>query len=128
MNLNHVMIYVRDVPRALEFYVGVLGLTPIEVYPEGYARLRFPEGDATLALHSPEPGRSLNAAGIRIYFEVEDLDERCAELVKQGVVFKQMPADKPWGWRHAYLLDPDGHEVSLYWAGEKRLEANARSF
>jgi len=25
-----------------------------------------------------------------------------------------------WGWRHAYLNDPDGHEVSLYWAGEMR--------
>jgi hypothetical protein len=26
----------------------------------------------------------------------------------------------PWGWEHAYLNDPDGHEVSLYWAGDKR--------
>jgi hypothetical protein len=28
----------------------------------------------------------------------------------------------PWGWKHAYLDDPDGHEVSLYWAGAKRLK------
>jgi hypothetical protein len=28
----------------------------------------------------------------------------------------------PWGWRHAYLDDPDGHEVSLYWAGRKRFQ------
>jgi len=27
----------------------------------------------------------------------------------------------PWGWRHAYLNDPDGHEISLYWAGENRM-------
>ena len=27
-----------------------------------------------------------------------------------------MPKDMPWGWRHAYLNDPDGHEISLYWA------------
>jgi hypothetical protein len=26
------------------------------------------------------------------------------------------------GWKHAYLDDPDGHEVSLYWAGAKRLK------
>ena len=28
----------------------------------------------------------------------------------------------PWGWRHAYLNDPDGHEISLYWAGENRMQ------
>jgi hypothetical protein len=26
----------------------------------------------------------------------------------------------PWGWQHAYLRDPDGHQLSLYWAGPKR--------
>jgi hypothetical protein len=26
------------------------------------------------------------------------------------------------GWTHAYLNDPDGHEVSLYSAGQKRLK------
>lgn len=25
-------------------------------------------------------------------------------------------------WRHAYLAEPDGHELSLYWAGDKRLK------
>jgi len=24
--------------------------------------------------------------------------------------------------RHAYLNDPDGHEISLYWAGENRMK------
>ena len=28
----------------------------------------------------------------------------------------------PWGWRHAYLNDPDGHEISLCWAGENRMK------
>jgi hypothetical protein len=31
----------------------------------------------------------------------------------------------PWGWKHAYLDDPDGHELSLYWAGKKRLQKPA---
>jgi hypothetical protein len=31
----------------------------------------------------------------------------------------------PWGWKHAYLDDPDGHEVSLYWAGAKRFKKTA---
>ncbi|MBV9087858.1 MAG: hypothetical protein JO187_01255 [Acidobacteria bacterium] len=33
-----------------------------------------------------------------------------------------MPRMMPWGWRHAYLNDPDEHELSLYWAGENRMK------
>jgi hypothetical protein len=29
---------------------------------------------------------------------------------------KALPEVMPWGWKHAYLDDPDGHEVSLDWA------------
>lgn len=121
MELNHVMVYTRDVGRALDFYVNALGLTVIESVPPGYARLKFPCGTATLALHAVEPGGTVDADGIRLYFEVETLDLLCAELEARGIVLKQKPQDMPWGWRHAYLDDPDGHEVSLYWAGEKRL-------
>jgi hypothetical protein len=34
----------------------------------------------------------------------------------------KLPRMMPWGWRHAYLNDPDGHEISLYWAGENRMK------
>jgi catechol 2,3-dioxygenase-like lactoylglutathione lyase family enzyme len=60
--------------------------------------------------------------GLRLYFEIRQLDALCAHLAAQGVPFLQMPKDMPWGWRHAYLRDPDGHELSLYWAGQKRFK------
>lgn len=97
----------------------------IEAFPGGYARLRCPEGNGTLALHSTaEDNRDPRADGIRLYFEVKDLDAFCEKLAARGVKFDQMPQDMPWGWRHAYLHDPEGHEISLYWAGEKRLRAS----
>jgi catechol 2,3-dioxygenase-like lactoylglutathione lyase family enzyme len=122
MDLNHVMVYTRDVQRSLDFYATALGLTVIESIPQGgYARLKLPSGSATLALHAVEPGNAADAPGIRLYFEVPNLDAFCAELESRGVALKQKPADMPWGWRHAYIDDPDGHEISLYSAGEKRL-------
>lgn len=60
--------------------------------------------------------------GIRLYFEVKDLDQLCRKLASEGVTIDQMPENMPWGWRHAYLRDPDGHELSLCWAGEKRFQ------
>jgi uncharacterized glyoxalase superfamily protein PhnB len=86
-----------------------------------YARLKAAQGDGTLALHMVEPGKTLPPGdGIRLYFEVKELDKFCGRLQAAGVKFSQMPKLMPWGWRHAYLDDPDGHEVSLYWAGAKR--------
>ena len=125
LNFNHAMVYVADVGRALEFYEGLLGLIRIEGSPEfGYARLRFPQGEATLALHLAEKGREIGCGGIRLYFEVAELDEFCEGLVTKGVQFRQLPRHMPWGWRHAYLNDPDGHEISLFAAGEKRFRAS----
>jgi uncharacterized glyoxalase superfamily protein PhnB len=75
-----------------------------------------------MALHLVDPGQQMNARteGVRLYFEVKALDALCAALEEKGIKFDQMPKDMPWGWRHAYLHDPDGHEVSLYWAGKAR--------
>jgi catechol 2,3-dioxygenase-like lactoylglutathione lyase family enzyme len=125
LTFNHAMIYSRDVGQALGFYRDLLGFRVIEEmeYHERavYARLRPPKGTSTIAIHLLEPGASLSANdAIRLYFEVKDLKKFCASLEKSGVRFSQLPKQMPWGWEHAYLNDPDGHEVSLYWAGNKR--------
>jgi catechol 2,3-dioxygenase-like lactoylglutathione lyase family enzyme len=125
LTFNHAMIYAKDVERALGFYRDLLGFKLIEDFRyEGtavYARLRAPGGDGTIALHQAGPGASLVSDGVRLYFEVRDLDDFCHKLMQKGFYITQMPRMMEWGWRHAYLNDPDGHEISLYWAGEKRM-------
>lgn len=124
LTFNHAMIYVKDVARALGFYHDLMGFKLIEDFRhEGksvYARLRAPGGDGTIALHLAGPGASLVSEGVRLYFEVRELDDFCRKLMAKGFYITQMPRMMPWGWRHAYLNDPDGHEISLYWAGENR--------
>lgn len=118
LDFNHAMIYTRDVSRSLPFYRDLLGFTLVDDFEwEGrpvYARLKAPRGEGTIALHALEPGKDLGIGGIRLYFETTDLDTLCARLESAGVVLKQKPTKMPWGWTHAYLDDPDGHEVSLY--------------
>jgi len=124
LTFNHAMIYVKDVARAMGFYRDLMGFKLIEDFRyEGtpvYARLRAPGGDGTIALHQAGPGASLVSDGVRLYFEVRDLDDFCRKLMQKGFYITQLPRMMPWGWRHAYLNDPDGHEISLYWAGEMR--------
>jgi len=126
LTFNHAMIYAKDVERAMRFYRDLMGFKLIEDFRyEGtpvYARLRAPGGDGTIALHQAGPGASLASEGVRLYFEVRDLDDFCRKLMQKGFYITQMPRMMPWGWRHAYLNDPDGHEISLYWAGENRMK------
>jgi catechol 2,3-dioxygenase-like lactoylglutathione lyase family enzyme len=126
LTFNHAMIYLKDVGRGIDFYREWLGFKVIEDFRhEGrsvYARLRAPGGDGTLALHQAGPGASVASDGVRLYFEVRDLDDFCHKLRKRGFYFTQLPQVMPWGWRHAYLNDPEGHEISLYWAGDLRMK------
>jgi catechol 2,3-dioxygenase-like lactoylglutathione lyase family enzyme len=126
LTFNHAMIYVKDVERGMRFYRDLMGFKLIEDFRyDGtpvYARLRAPGGDGTIALHQAGAGASLASEGVRLYFEVRDLDDFCRKLLQKGFYITQMPRMMPWGWRHAYLNDPDGHEISLYWAGENRMK------
>jgi catechol 2,3-dioxygenase-like lactoylglutathione lyase family enzyme len=126
LTFNHAMIYVKDVERGFRFYRDLLGFKLIEDFRyEGtpvYARMRAPGGDGTIALHQAGPDVSVSSDGVRLYFEVPDLDGFCRKLQQKGFYITQMPRMMPWGWRHAYVNDPDGHEISLYWAGENRMK------
>jgi catechol 2,3-dioxygenase-like lactoylglutathione lyase family enzyme len=126
LTFNHAMIYVKDVERGLRFYRDLLGFKLIEDFRyEGrpvYARMRAPGGDGTIALHEAGPDVSVSSDGVRLYFEVGDLGDFCNKLQQKGFYITQLPRMMPWGWRHAYVNDPDGHEISLYSAGENRMK------
>ena len=123
---NHAMVYSKDVKRALGFYRDLLGFKVVDEFQHDgillYARLRAPGGDGTIALHLAGPGTSITSDGVRMYFEIRDVDNFCHKLQAKGLYIPQMPRMMPWGWRHVYINDPDGHEISLYWAGEGRMQ------
>ncbi len=122
INFNHTIVNVTNVKKSTKFYQTLLGLKLIEEAP-GYARLTSPNKTFTIGIHELEKGMKLPFnEGIRIYYEVGDLDNYCRKLSEKGINFTQPPKDMPWGWRHAYINDPDNHEISLYFAGNKRFE------
>jgi catechol 2,3-dioxygenase-like lactoylglutathione lyase family enzyme len=127
LEFNHGMLYAKDVAASVHFYVDLLGFRLVDEFRhEGmlvYARLRSPRGNNTIAIHMLEPGKVLpDYEGVRLYFEVKNLPGFCKKLEAAGVTLDAQPKMMPWGWMHAYVSDPDGHELSLYWAGSKRLK------
>ncbi len=120
MNLNQVTVEVADIARSRAFYER-LGLTLI-VLTDHYARFVCPtrpgETGATLSIHLAPV---VTPGGTGLYFECDDLDARIEALKAAGVVFDSGPVDQRWLWREAWLRDPDGHRLCLYFAGETRI-------
>jgi len=114
MKLNQVTVPATDLARSIAFY-QTLGLRLI-VKADHYARFEIGGGESTFSLHLGEPAGN----GPSLYFECGDLDARVATLKAEGIVFESGPADQSWLWREAWLRDPAGNRLCLYFAGENR--------
>jgi len=117
MNLNQVTVPSHDLEIAIPFYEK-LGLNLIVKALPHYARFECPDGESTFSLHQVDQINPNN--DIWVYFEVDQLDQKVAELINLGIQFDEMPEDKSWLWREARLKDPDGNQLILYYAGENR--------
>ena len=113
MRLNQITLPAKDLPDSIGFY-RLLGFDLI-VKDDGYARLENPSDLSTLSLELREGGD-----GARVYFECDDLDGRVSILKGKGIQFDSDPTDQPWLWREAWLRDPAGNKLCLYFAGENR--------
>ena len=117
MNLNQVTVSVADVEKSITFYQK-LGLRLIVKALPHYARFECIEGGSTFSLHKVD--KAAADAGVWIYFEVNDLDDHVNKLIKRGIVFEELPNDKPWLWREARLKDLDNNQLIIYFAGDNR--------
>jgi catechol 2,3-dioxygenase-like lactoylglutathione lyase family enzyme len=116
MNLNQVTVATTDVARAIEFY-SKLGLRVIVRTPS-YARFECPEGGSSFSIDLAE---QVSPSQTVVYFECTNLDETVNRLQLLGVCFRSLPSEQPYLWREAYLQDPDGNMLCLFFAGINRL-------
>lgn len=117
MNLNQATIYTDKPLETVKFY-RQLGLQIIVDSPPRYVRLLCPDGDSTLSVHISD--EDFSNSNIVLYFECEDLDAKVFELKSLGLQFEQEPTEQTWLWREAYLFDPNGNRICLFYAGKNR--------
>ncbi len=112
------ILFTSDIKRAVEFYRDDLGLplqnatkdtaeffsSGTKIVIKSYSEAEQVKGEAT----TTAPTRS----GILIGFTIQNIDELCELLKKKGVRFLKEPRNEAFG-RHAIILDPDGHMISL---------------
>lgn len=114
MKLNQVTLPAADIAASITFYEK-LGFVLI-VSDDHYARLENPDDLSTLSLER----RANGGDGAHVYFECDDLNVRVAALKEKGVAFDSGPQDQSWLWREAWLRDPSGNKLCLFFAGENR--------
>jgi lactoylglutathione lyase len=121
-NIQLASVFVRDQDRALEFYVGTLGMEKrIDAMEEGAGR-RFlvvapPGSHIGLAIVKGDDadGTTAKIGGFSgIVLGTDDVEGTHAELVGSGVNFIESPTKQEWGALQALLVDPDENVLVLH--------------
>jgi catechol 2,3-dioxygenase-like lactoylglutathione lyase family enzyme len=122
LEMDHIVLNVRDIDASLAFYCDVLGLKAERVDQYRSGAVGFPSvrinADTLIDLmryDGPAPeARNLNH--YCMVTEATDLTELSAHLKTKGVTVKTEPVSR-WGARgqatSIYILDPDGNEIEL---------------
>lgn len=121
--LGHVVLKVQDLPRAVTFYTGVLGMSVSDVYPDtmmqgGMVFLRCNADHHCLALVGGAQGDAAARELHHFAFEVATLDEllRAREHLRKHAVNIDFEGRRRAGCQIALeFRDADGHFLEIYW-------------
>lgn len=105
--INHVIVYVRDVKKAVRFWSDKVGLK-VKEGNDDWVELET-EG-TILALHK-SPRRVGKDTGIN--FWVDDIERVYKELSARGVKFQAPPKKQPWGEKLTKFYDPERNTFTI---------------
>jgi len=123
LNIHHIAIICSDYEKSKDFYVRILGLTPIrEVYREERDSYKLDlevNGQYQIELfsfHNPPARPSYpEAAGLRhLAFAVENVEEAVRYLSEQGVEVEDIRVDPCTDKQFTFFADPDGLPIEIY--------------
>ncbi len=117
--LLHTRLRVSDIEETIRFYTGVLGLTLLEreTSPRGshLAFLQVPNSDELIELCSFPPSGPVKVQEdlVHLAFQVDNLDDTIATLIRKGVKITDGPHAVSSGSKFIFIDAPDGYEVEL---------------
>ena len=109
--IHHVGIPVTEFERALEFYVGVLGLTPTaapKAFAENVRWLRFGNEQIHLIRARTKP---VSDGITHVALHIKDVKAARAHLTEKGFKLIEQPFVK--NADRFYVNDPDGNSIEL---------------
>jgi len=114
--ISAITLFVDDLVDSIEFYRTAFGLEVMfldddsAVFSFNNTLINLLKVEAAEELvHPADVGTSNDNPRMQFTIPVDDVDERCAELVSRGIVLLNGPMDRPWGIRTASFRDPSGY-------------------
>jgi catechol 2,3-dioxygenase-like lactoylglutathione lyase family enzyme len=111
--IGGVVVPVRNIDDAFEFYHNRLGLTPIGIAPGKWAGFRVGEKDVWLEASTNQLPLKTGGDG-GMFFVVTDIDSAAARLAERGVQPDGQGVELPSGAKQLPYRDPDGNMFLLY--------------
>lgn len=124
MNLfSHVIFYVQDVKKTIEFYEQAFGFKRAFIDPSGhYGQLQ--SGSASLGFASWDLAKEnlkqkfkaispKELPGLEIAFRTKDIHTSLNEAIQNGAELIASPEEKPWGETVAYVRDFNGILIEI---------------
>lgn len=108
---------VKDLPKSLGFYSGILGFTIEQKYErEGkLVAASLKAGDVAILLNQDDGAKGwdrIKGVGFSLQFNTaQDLDALAKGIKSRGGTLDMEPADMPWGARIFRLHDIDGYHL-----------------
>ena len=132
VEMDHIVLNVRDIDRSLQFYIDVLGLEGERVGEFKDGKVGFPSvrinKDTVIDLFPLAGGESLkvpasndgklegNLNHFCMVVEKSNFDTALESLKSRGIAIREGPVSR-WGARgratSIYFLDPDGNEIEI---------------
>ncbi len=120
----YTILYVKDIPRTIEFYNKAFGFEQKFLTPENdYGEII--SGNTTIAFANIELGNSnfkkgflesnLNEKpfGIELAFTTSEVEKVMESAIKNGAVLLEETVTKPWGQQVGYLRDLNGFIIEI---------------
>lgn len=114
MDLNHLHLHVRDIPRARAFYEKFFGFSRESVREEDFLILRNPEGFDLAFMRDPKP--TPVPKWFHFGFRLPSPSAVLAmhdRMAAEDVVITQPPKDHGT-WMSFRCADPDGYPIEVY--------------
>ena len=108
---SHVMLWVIDFDRALEWYTETLGCQVLFSAAPHYAALRLEEAGVTLALHPSETDGKDVGHGPMPYFKTDNIEETLKGLEAKGVKVGKVQQEGPT--KFATFWDSEGNALGV---------------
>lgn len=104
-----VILLVSDIDKSMKFYRDVLELPVKNTSPEW---VEFFSSGTVVALHPSRNKIRTKNSGVLVGFMVSNLESVAQKLKDKKVEFFKEPKEESFG-KHAIIVDPDGHLISI---------------